>query len=168
MCIRDRLRFIQALLGIFKGFFWSFIVQFSRFRFTQKFSFESSLSCETAYLLYHIFLSLSSTFSTFFKFFFDVSLKLFSSRFVCLSRRELLYYIIYSPSCQAFFCFWITAQRHSISCRILATGCTKDLRYQTFVTITLSFILPSLFIFALIHIYLSVLIYFLCHLLSFI
>ena len=99
----SQLRFIQALLGIFKGFFWSFIVQFSRFRFTQKLSFEPSLSCETAYLLYHIFLSLSSTFSTFFKFFFDVSLKLFSSRFVCLSRRELLYHIIYNCSCQAFF-----------------------------------------------------------------
>ena len=99
----------------------------------------------------------------FVKYFFQLFSNSFSmcpSSFLALglfvSLGESFYIISYTTALvKPFFCFWITAQRHSIYCRILATGCTKDLRYQTFVTITLSFILPSLFIFALIHIYLS-------------
>ena len=141
------------------------------FRFT--FFFQASLSCETAYLLYHIFLSLSSTFFNFFQILFSMwsssfsALGLFVSLGENVSLGESFYIISHTTALvKTFFCFWLAAQWDSNLCRILATGCTKDLRYQTFVTITLSFILPSLFIFALI--YLSVLIYFLCHLLSFI
>ena len=45
-----------------------------------------------------------------------------------VSLGENFYIISYTTALvKPFFCFWITAQRHSISCRFLATGCTNSL-----------------------------------------
>ena len=96
--------FYQSLARNFQGFLWSFIVQFSRFRFTQKLSFElSSLLRDSLFIISHLFKFVKYFFQLFSNSFFDVILELFSSRFVCLSRRELLYHITYISLCQDFF-----------------------------------------------------------------
>ena len=71
----------------------------------------------------------------FVKYFFQLFSNSFSmcpSSFLALglfvSLGESFYIISYTTALvKPFFCFWITAQRYSISCRILATGCTNSL-----------------------------------------
>ena len=133
--------FTKALLGIFKGFFWSFIVQFSRFRFTQKLSFELSLSRETAYLLYHIFLSLSSTFSTFFQILFrcvprafQLSVCLSLSERMSLSERAFISYHIQPLLSRLFSAFVAVHSLCAILVEFQRQGAQIVQHYQPFTT----------------------------------
>ena len=71
---------------------------------------------------------MSSAFFNFFQILFQCVPSAFRLSDFFVSLGESFYIISYTaPLVKSFFCFWITAQRDSNSCRILVTGCTNSL-----------------------------------------